>query len=685
MKSTPSGKAGKVSRPKGLKSEFSKRKRVLVLDGDTRTCLTIVRSLGRAAWAVSVAGSRTDALAFSSSFANEIILVPAPINNPDVFAKMILERASVGDLAAIVPCTDVSIAALEPYMAELRRLAVLPCGSEKVLHLLADRAEYSDVAAKIGLQTPKQVAIHDVAELPKIPFSFPVFLKPKHSMVRVGIGYVKIEVMKAINLDELSFLIRSLPRDALPGLVQNRLRGEVERYYAIYRKGKPVAEIGQKRMRCLNIVGNPSVLREATEPDPQITDLSRRFLAEIEMDGPVMMEFRRDVPGGVPVLLKVSGHFWKSLQTSVEAGVDMPCQAVDNALGRQVKTVARPRYGIRSRWLVGDALHLINYLLDGKDRFYSADESPSTLVAISNFFRANNDASAHVEDKPFDDPRPYYLMRNRYFREWLKKLCQNFMSRFRMGSSVYRGLIFVEESATDKSSVSVKIMRETLEKRGFRFVFMTKSAEKMTSRGTAKFVDLCDRECTEQFLVIPSFEYTFSDMHILALGIRETLEVSSAIDLIKQVRKNGGMAIWSRVEPGEIPNFPDLVDELNGVMVWNVNKHGPYGPDPILLDEYSAATERSPYLSAFMSMDPFSAGGSRRASIMVYASQFNETGVISAMENGLFRLSGIFFSARADRLNFFAYRAFAGFVDVVVHWFRGVFDHIFFKGKKFSS
>jgi predicted ATP-grasp superfamily ATP-dependent carboligase len=685
MKSTPSEKAGKVGRRKGQKSEFSKRKRVLVLDGDTRTCLAIVRSLGRAAWAVSVAGSRTDALAFSSCFANEILLVPAPINNPDAFAKMILERASAGDLAAIVPCTDVSIAALGPYMSELRKLAVLPCGSEKVLHLLADRAEYLDVAAKIGLQTPKQVAIHDVAELPKLPFSFPVFLKPKHSMVRVGIGYVKIEVMKALNLDELSFLIRSLPRDALPGLVQSRLRGEVERYYAVYRKGEPVAEFGQKRIRWLNIIGNPSVLRQATELDPQITDLSRRFLAEIEMDGPVMMEFMRDVPGGAPVLLKVSGHFWKSLQTAMEAGVDIPCLAVDNALGRQVKTVTSPRYGIRSRWLVGDALHLINYLLDGKDRFYAANESPGSLEAISNFLRANRDASTHVEDKPFDDPRPYYLMRNRYFREWLKKLRQNFLSRFRMGPSVYRGIIFVEENATDKLSVSVGVMRETLEKRGFRFVFMAVPAATMTPQAAVKFVDLCDRECTEQFLVIPGLEYSFSDLHILALGIREALEVSSAIDLIRQVRKKGGMAIWSRVRPGDIPNYPDLVDELNGVMIWNVNKHGPYGPDPILLDEYAAATERSPYLGAFMSMDPFSAGGSRRASIRVYAGNFNETGIISAMENGLFRLSGIFFSARADRLNFFVYRAFAQFVDVVVHWFRGVFDQIFYKGKKFSS
>ncbi len=57
----------------------SARRRVLVLDGDTRTALAVTRSLGRAGWPVCVAAGRTDdaaRLAQRATDANPLAIEP---------------------------------------------------------------------------------------------------------------------------------------------------------------------------------------------------------------------------------------------------------------------------------------------------------------------------------------------------------------------------------------------------------------------------------------------------------------------------------------------------------------------------------------------------------------------------------------------------------------------------------
>ncbi|MCZ7582453.1 MAG: hypothetical protein M5R36_03455 [Deltaproteobacteria bacterium] len=212
--------------------------RVIVLDGDSRAALTVARSLGAAGFSVGVAASRTDALAFASRYAHEVMMVPPPLVAPDAYAAVIEERVNAGGVLAVVPCSENSVAALGRSEARLRERAAYLLPPPSVMNRIEDEFELTSMLIDLDIPIPKQIVVPTNRRVPDIPFDFPVILKPKYKLTRLEHALTRIDSQVAHNLDELVNFVRDMPPSAFPCLVQAVLFGEVEEYVGFFREGR---------------------------------------------------------------------------------------------------------------------------------------------------------------------------------------------------------------------------------------------------------------------------------------------------------------------------------------------------------------------------------------------------------------------------------------------------------------
>jgi predicted ATP-grasp superfamily ATP-dependent carboligase len=127
------------------------------------------------------------------------------------------------------------------------------------------------------------------------------------------------------------------------------------------RHGSPVAEFAHRRLRDVRPTGSGSSLRVSVKPEPRVRDAAIAILTALGWHGVAMVEFRLR-PDGTPTFLEVNGRFWNSLALAVAAGADFPAWVARLAEDGDVLPPAPYRTGVRCRWLLGDARHLVEVL-----------------------------------------------------------------------------------------------------------------------------------------------------------------------------------------------------------------------------------------------------------------------------------------------------------------------------------
>lgn len=332
--------------------------RVLVTDGEERSALAVVRSLGRGGHHVTVCSPRARSLAAASRWAADSALVPDALHAPEAYADAIARLVGATGTDVLLPISEASLLALLPRGDALG--AIMPFPSLSAFERSRDKAAVMQIAAGLGIGVPAQriapspERAPDPAQLP-----FPVVLKPSRSVVEDGGRRAKTSVVHAADADQYLAALRAIPRAAYPLLIQQRIVGPGAGVFLLVWDGKPLAAFGHRRLREKPPSGGVSVYRESAPVDEQILDLSLALLARLDWRGVAMVEYKLDARTGTPFLMEVNGRFWGSLQLAIDAGVDFPVLLVAAALGQRPAPVDTYRLGVRTRWWWGDVDHLI--------------------------------------------------------------------------------------------------------------------------------------------------------------------------------------------------------------------------------------------------------------------------------------------------------------------------------------
>lgn len=357
--------------------------RILVTDGELRSTLAAVRSLGRAGYDIEVCSASGSSLAGASRHVRSDHGVPAPGTDLEGFAEEVVDRARAVEAEVVLPASEASMLALLPRRGSLSG-AVIPFGELEAFRLLSDKERVGTLAREVGLETPQQ----RVLEAPGRPgdpgLGWPVVIKPSRSVHEEGGGLRKQGVGYATSPEELSARLADLPASAYPVLLQRRIEGRGTGVFLLRWEGRTRAVFAHRRLREKPPSGGVSVYREAVGADPELVRRCERLVGHVGWDGVAMVEFKEDAESGVPYVMEVNARLWGSLQLAVDAGVDFPRLLVEAALGAPFREPPSYREGVRCRWWWGDVDHLVARLR-GDGEVGGTSDGAGRLRALAEF------------------------------------------------------------------------------------------------------------------------------------------------------------------------------------------------------------------------------------------------------------------------------------------------------------
>jgi predicted ATP-grasp superfamily ATP-dependent carboligase len=400
---------------------------ILVTDGEERSALAVVRSLGRAGYRVHVsvrASVRgTSAIAAASRWTTGVLMTPDPLREPAAFGNAVVGYVASHAIDIVVPVTDASMLALLPVRDRLGG-ATIPCGTLDSFVALADKAGLRERAGRLGIAFPRQLELDWSARHQSLveQVHMPAVVKPARTVAvsdpvdggQAGVP-IKFGVRHAATMVELAALTESMPRAAYPLLIQERIIGPGVGIFLLLWGGEIVASFAHRRLREKPPSGGVSVYAESIVPPAGLVERSSALLRDLEWNGVAMVEYKIDQATNTPYLMEINGRFWGSLQLAIDAGVDFPRLLVECAVGRPTAAPAAYQAGVRGRWWWGDVDHLLARLRGSRADLSLPPGAPSREAAVREFFRACVRCDADAVWRR-DDPRPFLSETVAWFR-----------------------------------------------------------------------------------------------------------------------------------------------------------------------------------------------------------------------------------------------------------------------------
>ena len=378
---------------------------VLVTDGEQRASLAVVRSLGRAGYAVDVCSSRASSLAGSSRYTRNHAALPSALSEPDAFISRLETLVREWDIDVLLPMTEPALLAVLPERERFGN-ARIPFASYEHFLRISDKAVVAEVAKSVGIRVPAQVLLASRQDAVGLDdrLDFPIVLKPSRSVVGEGAERLKVSVVHVDRPALLEDALAALPDAVFPVMAQERIVGPGIGIFLLMREGEPRAAFAHRRIREKPPSGGVSVYRESAAMDPQLLERSCELLRRLEWEGVAMVEFKMNEETGVPYIMEINGRFWGSLQLAIDSGVDFPKLLLDENDEPAVKDY---QIGVRSRWEWGDVDHLLLRLRRSAEELALPAGSPGRGATVLDFLRACGPGSRN-EVLRASDPRPFF-------------------------------------------------------------------------------------------------------------------------------------------------------------------------------------------------------------------------------------------------------------------------------------
>jgi D-aspartate ligase len=337
-------------------------RRVLVLDGDTRQCLPVMRALKQRGHAVTIAGPSRLSLGWMSRFADRrILLPPAEEDGGEPFIAALREtlardRPDV-TLPLFDPCAH-AVARHREAWAEWTRIPIVDLGT---FMLARDKARTMKVCRDAGVPAPRtwypdEQSIEAIAR----EVDWPVLVKPRISHGAVGIARVD-------RAEDLAATVARITAAHGPPIVQELIPQDGLQYKAQLfrgRDGRLHAAVVFEKTRWFPVDGGTSSLNR-TVLRPDIVETGRRLLEAMGWTGYADIDLIQDTRQGIAKVMEVNPRVTGSVKIAFEAGVDFADLLVRHALDQPLPTYDSYRIGVSMRYLPLDIL----WFLYSPDRF----------------------------------------------------------------------------------------------------------------------------------------------------------------------------------------------------------------------------------------------------------------------------------------------------------------------------
>lgn len=333
-------------------------KSVLVIGEDTRSFLTVIRSLGKKGYKVDVVCFDRQSAALASKYINKTFFYNYQAFDNKQWLDAVTSIAKENNYSLIIPCDERSIFPLAENQDKFPKQTQLAIPNQSVIEHLFDKYTTKKLAAKLNvphargeMMSLKGLSFDSLKEMfgdkfvIKPTLSFEASQLSKRQKVEIIVSKKQyIEWSKHANFDQ-NYLVESYFEGKGEGVSVLAKNGKVLAYFAHTRVNEPLS-------------GGGSSYRKSIKVKPDMADACRKICEETNYTGVGMFEFKYNLQTREWILVEVNARFWGSVPLAVYAGVDFPSLLADTLLNIDANTeVISDRHykvGVHARSLTND-------------------------------------------------------------------------------------------------------------------------------------------------------------------------------------------------------------------------------------------------------------------------------------------------------------------------------------------
>lgn len=299
---------------------------------------------------------------FASRYCDESVIIPSARGDLLAYKNALLGIGARPDVQTIIPIRPQDPYVLAKYRDEFEEyvsIVVPPLDSLRTVH---DRLQLAEAATNAGVPMPETQLLDEVDN-----WDPELLVKTRFNLL--ADEYVD---SYAPNESEIVKTITHLQPGEQPDLeaireemnhtpiVQEYVQSSDEYVFgALYDHGEAVATFQHRQIRGNSYTGSGGVYRE-TVAIPELEEVGRRLLDELEWHGLACVEFMEDAETGEFKVAEINPRMWQSLACAVHADADFPYWYWLQAGGRS--DLVEPGYtvGVGSHYLYGEAEHVLS-------------------------------------------------------------------------------------------------------------------------------------------------------------------------------------------------------------------------------------------------------------------------------------------------------------------------------------
>jgi len=606
--------------------------RILILDGHSAAALAFTRALGRIGNWIAVAANRDlTAPAAHSRYCRARFEHSPATDDAQSFIAQIRDFARSHNIDLIVPMTDWTSLPVSRYREQFDGISRLALPSHAALELVSDKYQTLQLAQSLGVPAPECWLIQSLDDLAKLPaLPYPVVIKDRASARWIGDRAEFGSVAYAHSPEELSQRVEQRLAAAGDVLVQKFAAGKGVGFSCLIADGRIYLPFQWERVREVDPRGSGSSARKSVPLDPELAEASSKLIQAAGFEGIAMVEYKRDGDGR-HILMEINGRPWGSMQLPISSGVDYPRHLLRWYLDATPPAAHNGNYrvGITCRRLVGELTHL---------EALRRGTPPGWPVPYPSFWKTALRMAipwypgVRYEELSLSDPRPGWIAISDWFRTRLQKrsLAASNGSRSRL-----KGIIHSHTTFSYDGTLSVEEFCALLRKEGFDFVALTEHTRGLTSQHFAELAAICAEQSDEKFVAIPGLEFRCPDgTEIAGIGIDRWLEDQPPEQMVTDIRKAGGFAVW--VHPHKRSHWSGPFLDCDAVEMLNGKIDGVLAPNFSLLRDYERERQKGRTFHAVFGLDFHNIRQARNVWIECQAESRTAAAIVQSLREGRF-------------------------------------------------
>jgi predicted ATP-grasp superfamily ATP-dependent carboligase len=334
---------------------------VLVLDGDTRQCLPMIRALRALGHRVTVACESRLSMGALSWRPHRRILLPSAEYQPEAFLAELLGELQRVEYDLLVPLFDICADLVSRNKAALEAHVPVAIVDFPIFEQARDKARTMRICQDHGLPAPRTwFPEEEAAEEIAAKAAFPLLVKPRVAHGAAGISRVDGPAELAARLSEATERFG-------PCIVQELIPQTDLQYKAEFfrdDRGRLHAGVVFSKLRYFPISGGTSAINQTVQR-PDILETGRRLLDAMEWVGYADLDLIQDPRDGLAKVMEVNPRVTGSVKIAFEAGVDFADLMTRFYSGRELRSYLEYRAGVTMRYIPLDIL----WFLYSGDRF----------------------------------------------------------------------------------------------------------------------------------------------------------------------------------------------------------------------------------------------------------------------------------------------------------------------------